>query len=42
MIRKEFGAKRVYPSEEGLHFELYTEAEAIDAYNDAEQETRLC
>lgn len=35
MIQKEFGAKRVYPSEEGLHFELYTEAEAIDAYNDA-------
>lgn len=30
-----FAAKRVYPSEQGLHFELYTEAEAQAAYKDA-------
>jgi hypothetical protein len=35
MTQKEFGAKRVYPSEEGLHFELYTQAEAQAAYDDA-------
>lgn len=32
---KEFGAKRVYRSESGLHIELYSEAEAQAAYNDA-------
>lgn len=30
-----FAAKRVYPSEQGLHFEHYTEAEAQAAYEDA-------
>ncbi len=31
----EFGAKRVYPSEQGLHIECYTEAQAQAAYADA-------
>ncbi len=30
-----FAAKRVYPSEQGLHIECYTEAEAQAAYEDA-------
>lgn len=30
-----FAAKRVYPSEQGLHFEHYTEADAQAAYTDA-------
>ena len=30
-----FATKQVYPSEQGLHFEHYTEEEALAAYKDA-------
>ncbi len=30
-----FIAKKVYPSQEGLHFEHYTEEEALLSYEDA-------
>lgn len=35
MSEKTFAIKSVYPSEQGLHLEHYTEAEAQAAYKDA-------